>query len=266
MTIGVFAKRTRLSLKALRLYDAMGLLPPVFVNPENGYRYYAQTQLEQAKLIGLLRQLEMPLEHIQDVLVLAPHDAVQAIACYWHGVEADVQAKRKLVRFLKSHLEDTGGIMFTVQLRDVAEQKVLSIEKRMYAPELPAFIEDSMTRLYAHIAASGLQPEGAPFVIYHGEVNVDSEGPVEVCVAFTGNLEPKDDIRVRFEAAHKEAYTRISKAQVAFPEILSAYDAVGCYIKEKGKQMGAPREVYFAEWDKLADDEPACDIAFPYTD
>jgi DNA-binding transcriptional MerR regulator len=59
MPIGEFAKRSRLSHEALRLYDAMGLLPPDFVDEQSSYRYYSETQLEKAKLIGLLRQLEM---------------------------------------------------------------------------------------------------------------------------------------------------------------------------------------------------------------
>ena len=49
MTIGEFAKVSRLSLKALRLYDSLGLLPPARVDPDSGYRYYSEVQLERAK-------------------------------------------------------------------------------------------------------------------------------------------------------------------------------------------------------------------------
>ena len=47
-------------MKALRLYDAMGLLTPALVDDSSGYRFYTESQIERAKLIGLLRQLEMP--------------------------------------------------------------------------------------------------------------------------------------------------------------------------------------------------------------
>ena len=40
MTIGEFATRSRLSAKALRLYDQLGLLHPDHVDPVNGYRIY----------------------------------------------------------------------------------------------------------------------------------------------------------------------------------------------------------------------------------
>ncbi|CAN5921022.1 hypothetical protein BH23ACT10_BH23ACT10_12910 [soil metagenome] len=36
--IGRFSKMTRLSVKALRLYDELGLLDPAWVDPSSGYR------------------------------------------------------------------------------------------------------------------------------------------------------------------------------------------------------------------------------------
>ena len=39
MSIGEFAGRSRLSPKALRLYDELGLLPPAQVDDSSGYRF-----------------------------------------------------------------------------------------------------------------------------------------------------------------------------------------------------------------------------------
>lgn len=68
LTISEFARRTGLSHKALRLYDLSGLLPPAGVDPANGYRLYAPEQIERAKLISLLRRLDMPLATVAEVL------------------------------------------------------------------------------------------------------------------------------------------------------------------------------------------------------
>ena len=57
--IGRFAQSTRLSQKALRLYDENGLLPPVRVDEESGYRYYDWRQVRRARRIALLRQAGM---------------------------------------------------------------------------------------------------------------------------------------------------------------------------------------------------------------
>ena len=40
LTIGAFARQARLTPKALRMYDGLGLLSPVAVDAESGYRYY----------------------------------------------------------------------------------------------------------------------------------------------------------------------------------------------------------------------------------
>jgi DNA-binding transcriptional MerR regulator len=45
MSIGEFASASRLSQKALRLYGENGLLPPAWVDPASGYRYYGVHQL-----------------------------------------------------------------------------------------------------------------------------------------------------------------------------------------------------------------------------
>lgn len=60
MTIGEFAARTRLSPKALRLYDRLGLLPSALTDPVSGYRRYRQDQVQIARLIAQLRRIDMP--------------------------------------------------------------------------------------------------------------------------------------------------------------------------------------------------------------
>jgi hypothetical protein len=60
LSIGEFARRSRLSLKALRLSDEMGWLLPARVDAGSGYRYYEVGQLERARLVAALRQLEVP--------------------------------------------------------------------------------------------------------------------------------------------------------------------------------------------------------------
>ena len=66
LSIGVFARRSRLSMKALRLYDRRGLLTPADVDPDTGYRRYRESQLVTARLIVMLRRLNMPLAQVAD--------------------------------------------------------------------------------------------------------------------------------------------------------------------------------------------------------
>lgn len=77
LTIGAFARASRLSPRALRLYDDLGLLRPVRTDPLTGYRLYALEQLAQARLVSWLRRIGMPLVRIRVVCALAPDDAAK---------------------------------------------------------------------------------------------------------------------------------------------------------------------------------------------
>ena len=77
MPIGEFARLARLTVKAVRHYDAEGLLVPASVDPHSGYRYYRADQVRTATTIALLRGLDVPLPVVRQVLA-APDDATVA--------------------------------------------------------------------------------------------------------------------------------------------------------------------------------------------
>ncbi|WP_333764364.1 protein phosphatase 2C domain-containing protein [Streptomyces sp. IBSBF 2390] len=109
LTIGAFARGSRLSPKALRLYDELDLLRPARVDPDTGYRYYAAGQLGQARLVAWLRRLGMPLAEIRAVCALDAAGAARAVRAYWARVEAETAARRDLAAFLVHQLTGTTG-------------------------------------------------------------------------------------------------------------------------------------------------------------
>jgi effector-binding domain-containing protein len=105
---------------------------------------------------------------------------------------------------------------------------------------------------------------GPQFVVFHGEVNQDSDGPVEICAPIDPTRTETTEVAMRREPAHREAYIRLRKAQVAFPQILSAYDAVAAWIQSQGLKIGGPpREIYFAHFQTAGPADEVCDVAFP---
>jgi DNA-binding transcriptional MerR regulator len=68
LVIGRFARLVGLSVGALRHYDDLDILRPARVDPETGYRSYRRDQLETARLIVRLRDLEVPLDGIRAYL------------------------------------------------------------------------------------------------------------------------------------------------------------------------------------------------------
>jgi DNA-binding transcriptional MerR regulator len=68
LTIGDFSRATHLSAKTLRHYHDIGLLEPVDVDAETGYRRYVSEQIVTAQIIRRFRDLDMPLDDIHAVL------------------------------------------------------------------------------------------------------------------------------------------------------------------------------------------------------
>ncbi|MEU5287700.1 MerR family transcriptional regulator [Streptomyces sp. NPDC020755] len=111
VTIGEFARLSRLSAKALRRYDELGLLRPALVDPVNGYRYYDPAQAEGARLVAWLRRIGMPLSRIGRVVALDAGAAAVEIRAYWARVEAETAARRDLAMYLVDHLSAEGRAM-----------------------------------------------------------------------------------------------------------------------------------------------------------
>ncbi|MET8945388.1 MerR family transcriptional regulator [Streptomyces sp. NPDC004542] len=278
LTIGAFAARARLSAKALRLYDRLGLLAPAHVDVASGYRYYRAEQAERARLVALLRQLDMPLARIAEVVDAVEADGTEAaglLAAYWAGVEARVAGQRTLAAYLRGRLSGRSSEMygrFVVETVDVPEQVVITETRHTLADELPAWIGASLGRLEAAARECG-GVVAAPFVVYHSEVSMESDGPAESCVPVADAAAAREWARrrgrawetaVRVEPARRLAFTRITKAQVAHPQILAAFEAVEEWMAREGLAASGPcREVYFADWNAAGPGDAVCDVVFP---
>lgn len=111
LTIGEFARLSRLSPKALRLYDELGLLRPFRVDEWSGYRYYAPSQLERARLVAWLRRLGLPLAQIGAVVESPPADAAASVTAFLRVTEADFAERQRLAQFLIAYLSAGASAM-----------------------------------------------------------------------------------------------------------------------------------------------------------
>ena len=64
--IGEFSKLTGLSIRTLRYYNDIGILVPEEVDIFTNYRYYGDKNLEDARLIGELKEAGFSLDEIMD--------------------------------------------------------------------------------------------------------------------------------------------------------------------------------------------------------
>jgi DNA-binding transcriptional MerR regulator len=264
MTIGEFSKRTRLSAKALRLYDGLGLVVPIDVDPTNGYRYYEERQVPDAVLIAMLRRLDMPLEEIASVLRAVEPDRAQFVRSYWGGVEKVSAERRELVEYVLSRMEGTTMEDHHIEIRMMPERRVASMNRHVLARETDAFFNEAFAALQS--TGPGLDGiAGCPFVVYYGEVSDDSDGPVELCRPIAGT-DPvvAQGIETRIEAPHDEVYVRLRKSELAWPVMRGVLDEIESWARSNSREPASTfRQVLIADQRRAAVDALVCDLTVP---
>ena len=214
VSIGEFARRSRLSVKALRLYDELGVLAPARVDEASGYRYYDVAQLEAARLVSMLRQLDLPLAAIRELLVCDPVDAAERIAAHWRRVESAHDARRELADYLVNLQSGKRPVMYEVATRQIPERSLLCLKRNVDPQGAWALGKEFIAVLRARPLPKMEGREGAMFSIYWGEVSADSDGPVEWCKPVPESeakalVSHYPELRLRTEPAHREAYVAL---------------------------------------------------------
>jgi DNA-binding transcriptional MerR regulator len=244
ISIGYFAQITRLTIKALHIYDAIGLLRPVYVDADSGYRYYSITQLTMARRIRLLRSIDMPLDAIQ-ALLHAPTPAAMEPLLHEHQqriaarIAKDQQALRLLQRLIDHQADD---MAFTVQVKQLPAQIIASI-RICATPEeenrtIPALIDE----LNRYATQLGIRCHDEPPIrISHDytEEMVDTE----IAVPITQLAAHAGRITSRVLEAGSAAYVMHVGPHA---DLWAVYWAILVWVQERGyERNGPPREVYW---------------------
>jgi DNA-binding transcriptional MerR regulator len=220
MGIGEFGSRSRLSARALRIYDEAGLLPPARVDEDSGYRFYEPGQLKQARLIAALRQLHFPLTEIKAILPLEPVDAAERVRQFWSAIESTHSSLRGLATYLIDELSGKRPVMFEVATREIPERSLLCVKRNVTGAKAAWAFGKEFIALLRHYQLPQVEGRaGAFFQIFWGEVSEDSDGPIEWCRPV-----PKDqaealaarcpELTLRSEPAHGEAFVPIRDGQI----------------------------------------------------
>ena len=78
MHIGELAERTGLSLRTIRHYDDVGLLPAT-ARTDGGFRLYAETDYDRLMVVKAMKPLGFSLEEMAEILMLlSPSDGESA--------------------------------------------------------------------------------------------------------------------------------------------------------------------------------------------
>ena len=196
-TIGEFAAIGRVSVRMLRHYDAIGLLPPEHVDERTGYRHYSAAQLGALLRILELRDLGCGLDEIGAVLTASDQPSALRVALVRRRaeLEASVAADTRRLDRIDERLrilEGTEIMSTTVEYRPVDAVTVYAAEGRapgMGPENVSPVVDQVMPGLIAAIEASGGVPR-EPGVFWYEAVPDSDE--LAVHVSFTADPEPRE--------------------------------------------------------------------------
>ena len=104
LPIGRFARLSGLTVKALRHYDTLGLLSPARTDPATRHRWYSSDELEPARRIRRLRELDLPLPAVRAVLA-ASDGGRELLIAYRRDVEARLARDQRILHGLVHLIE-----------------------------------------------------------------------------------------------------------------------------------------------------------------
>lgn len=264
LPIGRFSKVCRLSVKALRYYDEVGLLRPALVDPSSGYRYYTYGQANRAEAIRVLRSLDMPVDEIREVLSAGgTAEAGERLAAHRARLQAELDRHTRMLAFLLRLIERGEGVMpYQVRLVRVPARWIAAVRMRTSLARIAGDLGGGYARIADGIGASGTRPAGPPFLIMKDVIDQETDGDVVLGVPVAGEFSPVGDVTCEREP---DAMMACAVHRGPYDEVGPAYHTVQGWIQEHGHEVvGPPREVYLT--DPLSTPDPAdlvTEVQFP---
>ena len=189
--IGRFAFLTGLSRRALRFYDERGLLEPADVDEWTSYRYYSFDQVGIGNLVRRLREIDLPLEFVREILIdpvrldnlLDRHEEVL------RGRVSDLERALALLQCLRGKEEP---VPIQIELREVPVVRAACIKVHTALDRIGPDCVQTYGRLTQLLDSAGI-PSAGPCVIGYPEEDFDPESFLAVIgipVGSDPSLEP----------------------------------------------------------------------------
>jgi DNA-binding transcriptional MerR regulator len=260
--IGRFSDMTRLSVKALRRYDELGLLAPAYVDPSSGYRYYAMSQARRAEAVRRLRALDLPLEEIKRMLAAAPADVTGMLAAHQERLRAERDRHDRMLATVAQLITGKESLMnYPITIDTLRAQTVAALRCHTSLATVGADITAGFQTLMTALAAAGQKPACAPFLIMHDIIDAETDGDIDICVPVRAPLQTDDRVRVDRLA---ETTAAVTVHQGRYDEIAPAYHALTTWITEHGHEIaGPPRETYLNDPTSTDETDLLTQVAWP---
>ncbi|OFV70494.1 MerR family transcriptional regulator [Acetobacterium wieringae] len=260
--IGLFSKINRVTIKALRYYDEIGLLPPAFIEETTGYRYYTSSQLPLLHQILALRDMGFTLDEIKQVQGGIPEkellqkkrlELIKKIA-------ADTLRLAQVESYLAKKDADTCD--YHIILKDLPEVIVASMRTVISSYDALFDVVPPMGAEMERLGCVCAVPEYC-FNIYHDGEYRETDVDVEICEAVT---EKKiDSEMLTFKVIDRVEHAACVLHKGPYEGFPKAYNAVLKWVENNGYEIiDNPRESYIdGLWNKDSAEDWLTEIQFP---
>ena len=236
LSIGDFSRMTFLTVKALRHYHDVSLLEPARIDPHSGYRYYRPEQVAPARLIRRLRDLDLPVEEVREVLDAADEATRdRVIATHLDRMSRQLRATQDAVDSLRRML--AGEERITVVHRDEPATTALAIRGRVDGESVVSWWIEAFTELHRLLRTSGVARTGSDGAEFLTEFFTDGTAellafvPVEQVPPLPGRVEVVERPAVRCAVATHDG---------PMVDLDATYSAVGRAVTEQALTSEGP--------------------------
>jgi DNA-binding transcriptional MerR regulator len=145
MTIGALARRLRVSPRALRHYESLGVLRPSHVDGRTGYRYYGPAELARGLRIEQLKAAGLPLASIVRILD-DDVPVIEALEAHRSSLLGAIVEQRRHLAVVEAMLAASGEAV-TPELVDVDAVHALVAEAACSPDEMSGTVRRLVQRL-----------------------------------------------------------------------------------------------------------------------
>jgi len=257
--IGSFASRCRLSVKALRHYDELGLIRPDHVDVATGYRYYHRRQAPAAIAIALLRSLDVPLPAIRELLLSEDPDAMVRVLDRERERRAqEITRAETALRSIERLMRAGTVFPYDITVREEPSQTVLVVEGTTTA-ELHVAAGTALVReLLDLLARLGRRPTGPIMCLLPPAP--DETVILQMCTAI--DKAPAGQRIMTLPAGSLAVARHVGP----YEEMGLAEHALHAWAEEHGFEPNGPiRELYVNDPDQVAPEALETEVLLPIT-
>jgi hypothetical protein len=162
----------------------------------------------------MMRQLQLPLAAVRELLACDPADAAARIAEHWRDADAAHDARRELADYLVSRLRGKRSVVYEVGMREMPERSLLCLKRNVGEQGQWAFGKEFIAILRERPLPKIGGREGAAFCIYWSHPSTDGDGLIEWCGPVPAGeahtlAEHYPELTLRTEPTHREAFVAL---------------------------------------------------------